>query len=340
MTTNTYIQDAIIRHQVYLGRYAGGISNDLRKLIDDLGKDIEQMILADQKPDEILSVTKLRGIQGEIQQAVNRLDVPGNINGHMEELAPQELAYMETLLGRATSAEIVLTAPEAIYAIVTKESMLLHSSTGKLTRATIDELIDIFTSGIPTGINRRIQAGYVDGESVQDMARAVRRMVSGRNARQAEAVVRTIVSHVSTQARRPALLANKDILTGERFIATLDRRTTLICISYDGKIFPVDEGPMLPLHYGERSTRSPEVDPRFGLSGLTGERPEKGAEGPGTVRGDTKYSGWLRRQPADFQDDVLGRERAKLFRAGKVKAENFVDASGKVLTLEELEGAF
>ncbi len=56
----------------------------------------------------------------------------------------------------------------------------------------------------------------------------------------------------------------------------------------------------------------------------------------GQVSAETKYSGWLRRQPKDFQNEVLGVERAKLFRGGKVSLDRFVDNSGGVITLDKL----
>jgi hypothetical protein len=341
MSTNTYIQDNIIRRQIYLGRYAGGISKELRKLIVDLGKDIEQMILADQKPDEVLSVIKLRGIQGQIRQAVDDMDISSVVGESMVALSAVELSYMENLLDVSTSADIILTSPEGLYPLILDKKLVLRSTTGVVTRATVAELIDNFTSGIPTGINRRIQIGYKDGESVKEIATAVNRLVSRRKANQAESLVRTIVNHTSTQARLPALIANKDILEGERFVATLDRHTTFICIKYDteNNIYQVGFGPMPPLHYNCRSIRVPVVRAEFGLSGLVGARPERGAKGPGTVRGDTRYAGWLRRQPASFQDDVLGPARGKMFRSGEFKVENFVDASGKVFTLDELKQA-
>jgi hypothetical protein len=49
----------------------------------------------------------------------------------------------------------------------------------------------------------------------------------------------------------------------------------------------------------------------------------------------TSYQDWLRRQPNGFQDEVLGRGKAELFREG-LPLERFVDASGRVLNLDEL----
>ena len=50
------------------------------------------------------------------------------------------------------------------------------------------------------------------------------------------------------------------------------------------------------------------------------------------------YQTWLSRQPAAFQDDVLGKTRGKLFRKGGIKLDQFVDFAGDELTLDELRG--
>ena len=47
------------------------------------------------------------------------------------------------------------------------------------------------------------------------------------------------------------------------------------------------------------------------------------------------YQSWLKKKPAAFQDEVLGPNRAKLFREG-MALDRFVDQSGKEYTLKQL----
>ena len=64
----------------------------------------------------------------------------------------------------------------------------------------------------------------------------------------------------------------------------------------------------------------------------------------GTVPAQTTYQNWLSRQPAKFQDEVLGPTRGKLFRQGGLTVDKFVDNTGRRLTLDDLRevnaGAF
>lgn len=59
----------------------------------------------------------------------------------------------------------------------------------------------------------------------------------------------------------------------------------------------------------------------------------------GTVAPQTNYPTWLRRQSASFQDSVLGPTRGLLFRNGGLQIENFIDQTGRTLTLEQLQAA-
>jgi SPP1 gp7 family putative phage head morphogenesis protein len=56
----------------------------------------------------------------------------------------------------------------------------------------------------------------------------------------------------------------------------------------------------------------------------------------GRTPGDTSYGQWLRTQPAEFQDEVLGKTKGALFRRGGLQVEQFVDKAGNELTLEQL----
>ena len=57
----------------------------------------------------------------------------------------------------------------------------------------------------------------------------------------------------------------------------------------------------------------------------------------GTVPADVTYDRWLRSQPIAFQDEVLGRSKAILFRKG-LSIDRFVDRKGRELTVQELKG--
>lgn len=189
--------------------------------------------------------------------------------------------------------------------------------------------------------------------------------------RQAAALTRTAVNFIGNEARSAFFKANSDIIEGEQFVATLDARTTAVCRGNDGKKFPLGEGPIPPLHFNCRSLRVPVL-----LGDALGDRPAKPVTNkqllrefsakndinvksrddlPRGLKGDfdkfsrkrireltgqlpatTTYQTWLKSQSKQFQEDVLGKTKAKLFRDGKLQLDQFVSRNGTELTLSQL----
>ena len=57
----------------------------------------------------------------------------------------------------------------------------------------------------------------------------------------------------------------------------------------------------------------------------------------GQVSADLTFDQWLDKKAPAFQDELLGKGRAKLFRDGKITLPDLIDQSGRPLTIEELE---
>ena len=57
----------------------------------------------------------------------------------------------------------------------------------------------------------------------------------------------------------------------------------------------------------------------------------------GQVSADLNYNDWLKKQSKAFQVDVLGKDKAKLFRDGGITMDKFVNDRGQALTLAELK---
>ena len=106
-------------------------------------------------------------------------------------------------------------------------------------------------------IQQNIIAAAHRGVSVQEMTRDVRQRM-GVGTKEAVRLVRTELNYVQNQA---ALHSIKDAgMKFYRFIATLDKRTSTVCQSHDGDVFPVEEAMpgknMPPLHPHCRSVIS------------------------------------------------------------------------------------
>ena len=194
--------------------------------------------------------------------------------------------------------------------------------------------------------------------------------------REAEGVVRTAVNHISNRAREAVWTANADAFSFVMWVATLDGRTTMICASRDGHVASVDGRPVPPqyrplvpagarppAHWNCRSV----MVVVFSKDGLVGNRPfvvdtrtpkrrtidfrieaQRTGRSVSQIRNDwkatnigrvparTTFDQFLKRQDASFQDDYLGKARGKAYRAGDLNVDQFVDSSGRTLTLKQL----
>lgn len=204
-------------------------------------------------------------------------------------------------------------------------------------------------------VTQALNRGLQRGAPMPEIAREIREKLD-TSTRAAEAITRTAITHASSGARMEFAQANADIVVGVRWVSTLDSRTTTLCASLDGKVFPLDSGPRPPAHVGCRSTtvlltRTPDellsgerkaITPEYldaaGKRASRGTRPsiDENEDKTKEVKASTTYGSWLKGQPAATQDRVLGQARARLFRSGKVPIEGFVGDDYSPLTLAEI----
>jgi len=185
--------------------------------------------------------------------------------------------------------------------------------------------------------------------------------VSDQARRGVEAVVRTAANHIASETQA-LFVAENPWIKRERFVATLDSRTTLICASHDGEEFDANEGPRPPLHFACRSRRIPAIDSKYLEQGTRAfsNATDQGAmrafreagldddkwpafrkayfrERVGLAPASRTYADWIKSRSAQVQDDILGPARGKLLRDGGLRIDQFTTAGGRKLTLPELQ---
>jgi hypothetical protein len=149
---------------------------------------------------------------------------------------------------------------------------------------------------------------------------------------------------VANTASQQVYEANQDITQKYRYVATLDSRTSSICAALDGQEFPYGRGPMPPQHFNCRSTTVPVID--YEALGLIPPAEGKRAASGGMVSSNTNYGQWLKDQPRNVQEDVLGPGKVPYFNrlVDKYGAKNamarLVRDDGSELTLEQLRSRY
>lgn len=323
------LSQTLTRHMIFIQRYAGGEFKRLVPVLREMLIDVRRaMTNAPPSIVGILTQTE-REIKLLIDLALNKLSE--QLQETAKEFSAYEAEFTSRMLNKYLTVQTAGIDIAQIQAAVTTTPMQLIKGKG-FDRLTLQQAVEHFNKTASKEILQAVRLGVVSGKPTQNIVKEVSDLVNTRTKRQAEALVRTSVNHIAAETRKQVFLANKEVLEKERFIATLDSRTTLTCAGFDGKSFDVGQGPIPPLHWNCRSTRVPVVAEQFRVPGMKMER----ASYEGPVDGRVTYGGFLKRQSVEFQNEVLGKRRAELFRAGKISIEGFTDDSGRVLTLKEL----
>lgn len=140
-------------------------------------------------------------------------------------------------------------------------------------------------------LNRIVTNGFIQGSSGGQMRAELQKAMS-MNAYEARRLIRTESCQVSNRA---SLLAYQEFGTEKfQFLATLDFKTSELCRSMDGKVFPVSKASpgvnMPPLHPFCRSTTVP-----YSPEDADNTRAARGADGVTyKVPADMTYSEWHR----------------------------------------------
>lgn len=340
MSQLTYAIDALTRHQVYLQRYASGEVARMLPFIDQMLKDVRSRLSMVSLSD--FQMGRLAVLEQDlsiiISQSVDKLS--GQLSLDLTDLAEYEAGFTQRFLDKMINLDSAGVTLDQINAALTETPMTLLSGKTPV-RLTLDQAMQVFTRSTTTSINHVIQSGIAQGQTTNDIVNEVTRIIKHRSKAQAEALIRTAANHAGTVARDAVYQANSDIIESEEFVATLDVHTTDTCAGNDGKFFPLGEGPKPPLHYQCRSVRIPKIHDEFVIGDLKGERASIGAGGREPVSGKSTFGGWLRKQPASFQDEYFdkfpdGEDRSKLFRNGGLSIDKFTDDKGATYSIDQL----
>jgi len=339
-SANEHLYDLAVRHQVGLLRYS---SQTVRKVIallnrvdDHLVREIVKRGVGDGSFTARRLNLLLEAVRSIIGEAYGR--ATDTLDGDLKDLSAYEADFQRGMLSRSLPVRFDIIAPtrQQIYAAVHARPFQ-----GRLLRDWYRGL----ESGAYQRLRNEIRMGFVEGRTTDQIVRSIRGTRAQRykdgvleiSRRGAEAMVRTAVNHTATVARNQTFQENADLIKGVLWVSVLDGRTTAICRARDGKVYPLDKGPRPPAHIGCRSTTSPVLKSWKELGIDLKEAPAgTRASMDGQVPAETTYGEWLARQPKEFQDDVLGVTKARLFRDGGLSMDRFIDRSGHEYTLDEL----
>jgi len=270
-------------------------------------------------------------------------------------------AAVPEVAAASTAAAIETTA-----VVSTKASLPLR---GFMTRLATNALIDGAVFGdwwdrqrLDTRFRfaRAVRLGVAQGEStdkiVTRVAGAPRRGITGvldMSRSNARALVHTSIQSMANEARVQTFRENADVIDSIVWLATLDPSTCIICGVRDGREYTMDDPPQPKghnhdwrggpgaTHWNCRCVATVKTK-SFKDLGVNIDEPGRGkrTSADGLVAGNMTFEKFLNRKGKAFAEEVLGKGRAELWRAGKLSLEQLLDLSGNPMTLAQLKAKY
>lgn len=341
------MQDKQIAHQQAFIRYSNGKADTIKPFLLDIVDYIDARLA--KEGETIRSKARLKVLQDDVNNRLNSI-----YNGWVRE--DQKPMYLET-------ADLELDFQDSLHAQVetirpTDDQALAAAKSNPLIIGSKGGAVDftVYTKAWKPQEIKRVQdiisGGFYTGQTNQQIARTINGTKSAKYAdgvlnlsrANIQSMVRTSLNHISTQAKGVYGKENKDIIIGERIVATLDINTTPECRDRDGDVVLYADNPnppRPPFHYGCRSTFVYVYDPKFDFLDKGATRASRGAEGGQQVPEKQTYYTWLKNQPAMFQDEALGKEKGKIFRNAGLSPDEFKKAATnrfkQAITIDEMK---
>lgn len=356
-TANEKLADLAIRNQVNVLRYTEGQLRAIRRLLREAEIDLTRRLFAAGTDFSRARLGKmLSAVNSQIQELEKALF--GHSQAQLGDFARQQAGValvdiQSTLKGLGIS----LTTPNFDLIAKAATSRPIH---GKLLKDWWKE----WGAATRAAVQQQVRLGLVENESIDAIVRRIRGTRANRftdgvlrvKTRHAEALVRTAVNSVATQAKNDVYEANEDVVEAVEWAATLDGKTTPICQARDGKMAAIggrDQATIPassrlkppsarpPAHVNCRSTILPVITDWAAL-GLKDPPESTRASLGGPVSNKLDYEGWLRQQldkpgGLKFVEGVLGKAKTQLFIKGKLSLTRFVDKAGRAYSLNDLK---
>lgn len=331
----TDLQDSILRHSLQILRLSANEQAEVERILADLEAELKQLLQSSN-----LTAIGKRELQGVINDA-------------------------EKLIDPAYRAAATTTDFRELVVIVAEHAAELVGGPMP-SDATIESLAkDVIVDGSPANdwwarqgedlafrFAAQVRQGVINGETNE---RIVSRIVGRRGEpgimdltrRNARSLVATSVMTAANEARLATFRKSSRFIAGVRWLATLDGHTCARCIAMDGQAWDLDGNKLPgtkvdfmapPIHFMDRCVLSPIPKASAAFAGIDAAlaRTATRASANGPIKASTTFDEFLSRQSDAFVENTLGKERAALFRAGKITVRDLVSGTGRELTLQEL----
>ena len=354
MNINEKILDEITGHAINIQRFEASVQRQVVKELRALEKNLVEELRKSNVVDSVRRQTQQKRLKVLLVQTRETIktayqDIAKGQMATLKEVA--ELSEIQTVKAINTSlkAEIVTTAmSKSTISAIASDTLVEGAPTRQWWTRRTNQFKDKFEDTIRLGLLKGLPTDDIVSSLVGTSVNKFRDGALYSQYRGAEALVRSSIQTVANTSRLDTYADNTDIIKGIEWSSTFDNRTSEICMSLDGRQWDMDYKPIghsiafpgATAHWNCRSTQIPVTKSwkELGSKKKFAEIPKSTrASMDGQVSGGKNYEQWLRGNSKAFQIEVLGVEKRKLWKAGKINFTDLVNQSANPLTLAEIK---
>lgn len=316
VTDRTIMDTLLMRREV--DRYLATVDNELyrmwRTAWNEIGDEFAQAArelidIGDGEWPLRSQVLRAQRARNALKASVDamRAMVPGSetvVRSQLRDLLSSAEHWTQQITRTQLPAHGVSTAwsradAQAIDNIVKRTTQRVHALSQPLTAEMERNMKAVLIRGVMVGDNPTAAARQLLGRCLQ--------VFDGGRARAAN-IARTELLDAHRAAARQSRLANKDVVKGWKWHATLSARTCPACISQHGSTHAASEpGPL-----GHQQCRCTAVP-------VTKTWREMGIDQPEPADDFPNARAWFRQQPRAVKLQIMGRERLRQLEAGELE---------------------
>jgi len=366
---STKIADALTKHGIDLLRVDASIRREIVARLNGLERELIRLLrkVDPMAPTNVkyqdARLVQLMGVSKSVFDQVYK-DIQKSVHDSLTTIAEAESHKLITTINRAVQVQLVAKVldPQTAKVLASRNVLIQGAPSADWWAKQKKDRMFAF--------ERSVREGMLAGEGIDEIARRVRGTRANKykdgimetTRRQAQTLVRTSVQTVANESRFRTLKENNNVVKGYQWLATLDSRTTILCMTLDGQSWDLEGNPINgstagfqrppPAHFNCRSTLIPVlkswadlVDEKKGGKRVADKlrkikKPASvRASMDGGVSDKLDYSEWLKRKDAknpEFARGILGPGRYDLWKKGKLSFSDLIDQSWNPLTVEQL----
>lgn len=243
------IQSKLIRHQIFLERFAGTVANTMQRGID-LARDaaLSSIVLGVTDVDTLALKDSLTSIMNtEMEKALNEVI----------QLSDHEADFNVRILRKELEEVAEATRENVVSALLNKPMPVGLADKGKNRK--VEPAYNSFSEQTSKQLIQPIRDAQVHGEDNLTVATTLIALSAGLLAARAKSLSRSSVVHSANTSKEEVYKANKNDIKEVEWVSVLDSNTTPYCSGQDGKFYDVGTGPRPPAHYNCRSITQPVI---------------------------------------------------------------------------------